>query len=1809
MLWSCSDQQPSSQETSPVDRHFSTQSTITKTDNIRIGIGNGAILGSNFDPSSIEISPAIEGEWIKLSDTELVFTQDKNLTSGQQYAITLPLVNIDNLVSNQSSIKLSVGVIEQDFELFIEEIKTDETSEAPALQITGRISTADYESNDRIESMLKAEVPVHWTHTSGTGHLFTLSKIERKADSYHLNLSFDGSLIGVSKTESKSVEIPSLKDFKILSSRISENPPYLSLSFSDPIQKNQDLTGLITLEDDNNPKFVINGNEIQMYLSGTHNGTKTVTLYPGIKNEYGYELTNTIKRSVAFDAPNPELKLSSAGNILPSTDGLFLPFESIGLKSVHVMVVKVHESTIPQYFQINQINGEEELKRVGNIVHKEQISLEGQAQFLNEWNRFTLDLSDLFKAEKGALYQVFLSMRPDDSAFPCDTPFETTPSTQPLNTEWSIYKDDGFSAWGNYSNYYYPNGYQWSQRNNPCHVSYYNNQRTVKKTLLASDIGLMAKIGSNNSLLIATTSLSSASPVQSDIQVLDYQLQALGSGQTTSEGFFEMFPERRPFIVIASVGEQKSYLKLDDGSSLSISNFDASGQRVNKDLKGFIYGERGVWRPGDDIYLSFMLDDPEQTIPTNHPVKMTLRDPRGNLKDEQVNSDGTNGIYTFQTKSQSDDLTGNWLATVTVGNNTFTKRIKIETVKPNRLKINLEFPDTKFYKSDGPLAGTMDVKWLTGLTAPNLLTQVQLTLSPIKTSFDNFPNFNFDLSNANFISDPITIVDKQLDENGRLGIMSDMPSTKGAPGALRARLEVKAYEPGGNFSIYGKSLTYLPYESFVGLRVPEGNEYGYLGRDQLHQFDLAKVSDKGQPLNGAVEIQVYKLSWRWWWDQYDDYEASYVLRNNETPLMKEKIDLSNGRGKVNIDGTKLKWGRHLMVVTDLQSGHKASSIFYMGWTEGEQSGLGASFLSVTTDKTSYEVGEKIQVKLPSSVSGKALIAIENGSKVLDKFWIDTQQPSTDFSIDATEEMTPNVYLNVTLLQPHASTENDLPIRTYGLQPIKIYNPKTILKPILSMSEELAPGKQVTIEVTEQSKQKMSYTLAVVDEGLLDITAFNTPSPWDHFYQKEALGVKTWDMYDQVMGAFGARLERLLAIGGGGDLESDKKSNEANRFDPVVQFMGPFTLDAGGSNTHSFEMPQYIGSVKTMLVASNDAGAYGMAEKVTPVIQPLMVLGTMPRVIGPGESIALPVNLFKFKDEINTAQVSITAEGVLSLTGPSSKRVSFNSATETESFQLKVHESIGAGKITILAKSGNETAEHIINIESRLPNPSQTKVMIKRIEAGESLNGKVDIFGLTGTNEATLSLSTLPPLNLEKRLKYLIRYPHGCIEQTTSSIFPQLYLSGLVELTNQKKVQIESNIKDGIKRFGKFQTHEGGFAYWSGNSDPNHWGTSYAVHFLVEAQKAGFFVPAELLKKALKFQSRLAKNWARSNQTYNDDITQAYRLYTLALAGNSALSAMNRMRNESDISSQALYRLAAAYAITGQQEVAKSLSIKAKSSNKLSRQHYWHSYGSDQRDMAMLLETHVALEAYEDAFELINELSQALSSDIWMSTQTTAYSLLAIGKFVASQDVSGSIQAKVVYDGKLSTWSTQQRIISESLNTAANEKSINIQNTGNAVIFATITSTGTPMPGNEEASEKDLKVSVRYLQENGAPMGPTDLKVGESMKIEVKTTNVSGRTVKDIALSHILPSGWEINNIRLNDVVVNESGNFDYQDIRDDRTYTYFDLRRGESRSFTTFVTSSYTGKFYLPSVQAEAMYDASKQARTAGQWITVNPRE
>jgi uncharacterized protein YfaS (alpha-2-macroglobulin family) len=1592
---------------------------------------------------------------------------------------------------------------------------------------------------------------------------------------------------------------------------------YIEFRFLDNIViESKDLKKLIQVPNYNDLRFTVENNIIRVFSNGkSWTGPVQVNIASGIKGKNDIVLSSANQHAVHFGEQQPSVSFGSNGVILPTSENLTIPIEVVNLRAVNVQITQVFDDNMGQFLQVNDLNGAQELKRVGSVVINKTIPIEQNTERQNRKIRMGIDLSDLVAQNPNGLYRVKLSYSKADISYSCNEDLPN-PSLgdQEIFTDWENTYESSY--WDNY--YDYNMGYYEYQRakKNPCSDVFYgsgnSSKYTVTRNVLVSDIGMIAKRGENNTFHIAVNDIKDTSPIKGSVKLVDYQLQEIASSELDADGLASLTFDRKPFAIVATTfdGMDQGWLKLKSNSSLSTSHFDTSGAQNNKGIKGFVYGERGVWRPGDDIYLSFLLHDSEKQLPENHPVQFQLLDPKGKVIDSRTMNDGKNGLYTLKTGTSYDSLSGNYSARFSVGGSTFNKRLKVENVIPNRLDIKMDFG--KDFITEEAIEATLASEWLHGGSAAGFTYDVAVQFRKGNTSFPKFAEYSFqNVITKLSTTEPQDLQKNRLNEEGKASVTATLIPPQESPGMLRADFTTRVYEPSGAFSIDKYSIPYAPYDAFIGLKTPKGDAArGMLLTDIKHKVNLVAVDAEGSLVDRNVSVKLYKINWRWWWEKGEDNIGDYISNNSRTPIAQGEVALKKGKGDWEFEVKYPSWGRYLLVAKDTTTGgHISTKTIYIDWpgwagrAQSENPG-GASVLSVSTEKKKYNVGEDITVNIPSGKTGRILVSLENGTKVLRQEWVSPQEGTTTYTFKATNEMAPNIYANVTLLQPHDSSENDLPIRLYGITSIEVVDPSTELNPVISTADSFEPESTVSVEISEKQNKAMTYTLAVVDEGLLQLTRYKAPNPWTEFYKKESLGVRSWDNYTDVAGAYGMALEDMISIGGDGTGERDG-GEKANRFPPMVDFQGPFTLAAGETHKKNIDIGSYIGKVRVMVVAGQD-GAFGASETSVPVKKPLMVLGTMPRILRPQEELTLPISVFALDDAIKTGSISVTVDGPLQLTSDKTQKIKFDKRDKMVAFTLKVKDRLGIGKVTINARSGKHKASQTIEIDV-LPTSSEVYSLVgsnTTFEKDASWSETFTPIGMKGTNQATMEISRIPPMEIDKHLTWLIRYPHGCIEQTTSSVFPQLYLSSLTSLSQEKIDQIQSNIDAGIDRLRSFQLGNGGFAYWPGADQANPWGTNYAGHFIMEAEKAGYFIPSAMRSNWLNYQTTQANIWNEVGERELDE--QAYRLYTLALAGAPQLGAMNRLKSKK-LNTNAHWRLALAYQLAGQKENAKSMT-KTLGTDVPAYKSLSGNFGSSLRDKAMILEAMVGINHPK-----MNEMALSVSNDIsgekYPSTQTMAYALIALAKS-ANLDSGSSFAFNWTINGKKQNATSNKPIYTTQIDIKEGENSL-ILTDAPFSLYPRIILSGIPALGEERSENNELMLQVDYFattvveSEEGpetryTPLDPSNIKQGTDFIARITVNNGTKRKMEELALSQLVPSGWEIHNEGSG---VGEG--YDYRDVKDARIDTYFDVDPSKKKVFEVKLHASYQGKFYLPLVSVEAMYDPTIFARERGMWINV----
>ena len=1802
-------------------------------------------LNQELKDNPFSFSPSLKGKTYWVSNNIIEFVPEEGaLKPGAFYEGTFRLGDFVDVGKKLEEFNFSFRVQERNFSIHTDPITVTAT-QPDQVTVTGEIRFSDVVKKEEVEKMLTAgseknkSYPVEITQTDHpTRYVFSISQITREAEDYQLEITAKGNPAGIDRTQNESILIPAKNSFRFLSAvRIDQPENGIEIIFSDPVSNTQDLKGLIDVPEVSSSIFQIKENKVFVYFEAGKLNKLTLNIHEGIRNSQDKPLGTS--HSISFSELNlkPQVEMATSAAILPDSKSLIIPFRAVNLYAVDLSVIRIFENNVLMFMQNNSLSSANELRRSGRLVYKKTLWLaKDSSKDVHRWEDYSIDLAGLIHQEPGAIYRVILSFRQEYSAYPCggsenkEMQFADNKSSDNLTkVSGETLSEDDEAVWDTPETYYYYNGsvpmdwsqYRWTERDNPCHPSYYmNSDRIAACNILASNLGMIVKRNSLNKLWIAVNNILDTKPVaKAQVTIYNFQLQPIGKGETNGEGLVEITPKGVPFIAVAEADKQKAYVRVVDGEEQSVSRFDVGGKDIQKGLKGFIYGERGVWRPGDTLHISFMLEDREKRIPDKHPVALEIYNPRGQFYTKMISTQGTNGFYTFAVPTQADDPTGLWNAYVKVGGTAFHKGLRIETIKPNRLKITLALP-TILQASSKDVYAPLTSSWLTGATASRLKAKVEMSLSKVNTQFKNYGQYLFNNPATDFTTVRADVFNGVLDAEGRAGVNIQLPVATGAPGMLNATLTTRVFEPGGDASIYSQTVPFSPFTSYVGINLnqPKGK---YIETDKDHVFDIVTVNDQGQPVNRSnLEYKIYRISWSWWWENGEESFGTYINNSSITPVASGNLQTTGGKTSFKFRINYPDWGRYLVYVKDRESGHATGGTVYIDWPDwrgrsNKTDPSGIKMLAFSLDKDSYEIGETATAIIPAAAGGRALVSLENGSTVLQQQWLEvSDQGDTKLTFKITPEMAPNVYLHISLLQPHAQTVNDLPIRMYGIAPVFVTNRQTILQPQIKMPEVLRPETDFNVTVSEKSGKPMTYTLAIVDDGLLDLTNFKTPDPWNEFYAREALGIRTWDMYDDVLGASGGRYSSLFSTGGDASLKpADAK---ANRFKPVVKFIGPFYLAKGKQQTHTLKLPMYVGSVRAMVVAGQD-GAYGNAEKTAFVRTPLMLLSTLPRVLSTQEEITVPVNVFAMENQVKNVTVSLEASGAgVQITGNRQQSLTFDQpGDQLAYFTLKTGSKTGKATIHLTASGNGQQTKETIEIEVRNPNPVVTLRNSQWIEAGQEAELSYTLAGSSSANnQVQLEVSRIPSVDISRRFDFLYNYQHHCTEQLTSKALPLLFVSQFKAVDEQEAEKIKTNVQEAIRQIYARQLPNGGFVYWPGNAVADEWITSYTGMFLTLAQEKGYAVHPNVLNKWKRFQRAAAQNWrmpqeASNWQIWQSELQQAFRLYTLALAGAPEYGAMNRMKEQPGLSIQAKWRLAAAYALTGKMKPAGELVYNAEttvipySSMNL-------IYGSSDRDEAMILETLILMKRDRDALQQAKKVSQNLAQENWFSTQSTAFALMAMGRL--AEQLSGTLDFTWSWNGKQQpAVKSAKAVYEKEIATSPKSGTVSVKNQGKGALSVDLITRTQLLNDTLPAIADNIRLDVKYTDMAGSPISVEDIRQGTDFMSAVTLSNISGTSdYSNLALTHIIPSGWEIYNERMivpeasssnsNEANTPESSadKYTYKDIRDDRVLTYFDLRRGESKTFTVRLQATYAGNFILPAIQCEAMYDAAVQART-----------
>ncbi len=1753
----------------------------------------------------ITIEPAVKAEFLWKDGHVLYIDPIEELISNTEYSIQFDIKKYFDLQdAPEEPFTFTAVVIPQLNALAFKDYVLDDNGH---WHLDVELSLNDFESLETIRK---------YTNVSSNGKElnFSIQKEVTKNPIIHIpipegttesiQVSFQGTKIGAELNADYAFSIPQIADLELLETKENFEENTITFIFNKLLNSNQNLDGFIKIKNQT-PSYKIKSNALTIFLKKSRN-EQEIVLLPGVKAKDGDKLKTKITHTIGETEIKPLLKNVGLGYIIPSSEQVVFPFEAQGLTSVRLELFKIHANNLQQFYQRNTLHNAYNLQYIGEVVYEEKMELNQLDHTFDPFSkkRYFFDLKDFISKDPNSIYEVRIGFLPTDVYNQCAQNIE-----EPQNL--SIFDSDYYGVYGYY------NDFDWNDRENPCKKAYYRSDHYIKKLVVNSDIGIIAKKASNGDLIIFANDLNTAEPIQNaKISVFNKAQRELVHTETDGTGRAFLTGMGEAFIVRAQRGATENWLKIEDKDALSMSKFKVAGRVTTNGLDGFIYAERNVWRPGDTMFVDFIIHDPEDRLPNHHPVELKVFNPQGKEVFQQINSSNVGPFYAFEIPTSSAFLTGDYIIQASLGNNTFSKSVKIETIKPNKFSIenNVEqVTDLNQKLREGKVNIPFEVKWLYGAPAKNKELKCELMLRNKALTVDGFSEYRFSDPRNLFRSPPSEMISSvKTDESGLANVSVEFPSDVKAPAMLQVTLKSTAFESSGDFSTDVSTFDYAPYAYFTGIEIPK-NQYNYkrVDRNKNATIELVSISDEKQAASGRdLKVKVYRMENYWWYNSYND---KFQLADGDVHVSANSFEVKTNRsGKASVDVTFKTYGRFYIQACDEASGHCTGDYLYVGypWNDDDMNRSvyeDAAQLNFTSTKTTYNSGETVELNVPSYFQGKALISLENGNSVVESFWTEVQRGNNVIKFTAQPTMFPTIYAHVTMLQAFTDKTTDMPIRSYGVLPITIKDEALLLNPELDVASELKPKQKVDFTVSEENGKAMYYTLAVVDEGLLNITNFKSPDPEHHFYAKPALGVRTIDVYNDVMSNYGNSINQLFSIGGDGASPLIENVQKANRFKSVVQHLGPFYCGAGAQNKHSITLPNYIGNVRFMLVAA-DKQQYGMVEKNIPVKQDLMVLTTVPRTLAPGDEVDVPLTIFTMKNQIGKIEYGLKTGGVS--TTVLDNGGSFISEVDGEDmFRLKAKIGNEEGVVTFnsAATSSRLQSDQTIEVQVENPNPIIRRGTYYYLEGQAQKEFSVVPIG-NNKSEYSIAVSSLAPVNMEEIIDGLTRYPYGCLEQRTSAAYAYLFHKSIgadfIDATTADRI-----VQDHLSALYRFKLNTG-FSLWPRGRRYDAWLTSFVGEFLMDAKEKGYGVRAQMIEQWKKDQKAIASNWAPDQARYRyakevSIFSQAYRLYTLARADAPAIGEMNRLREDVDLDYNSGLLLAAAYAEAGRKDIAEKVFNKLDGST-MHMQYYRYSYGSPVRNAALRVLLYDALEKENEVAKEMKYLNDLLSEKPYLSTHTSIFVLRAIAAIKEKSAFSKGLQVKLKVGDKEHVLSSEtgDLVLKSKFD---KETSCRIENMKQSGVFVQVMRRGKENIGTENAASRAISIQTKYYDLENKEIDVADLIQGTdfTMVTTVTRTSTGGVNLANIAVRQAIPSGWEITNDRVTNSSSQDRNEFDYQDIRDSKVHTFINLEGRNSISIRLKLKATYTGSFYHPKVLAESMYSDQVYAEEVGFPCTV----
>ncbi|AGB77173.1 large extracellular alpha-helical protein [Enterobacteriaceae bacterium strain FGI 57] len=1364
----------------------------------------------------------------------------------------------------------------------------------------------------------------------------------------------------------------------------------------------------------------------------------------------------------------------------------------------------------------------------------------------------------------------------------------------------------------------------------------YSNAATL---FTLSDIGLSAH-RYHNRLDVFTQSLENGAAQSAvDVQLLNEKGQTLAQANSDAQGHATLQTDKEAALVLARKDGQTTLLDLKL-PALDLAEFAIAGA-PGYSKQFFMFGPRDLYRPGETVILNGLLRDGDGKPLAEQPVKIDVVKPDGQVV-RSVVSKPVNGLYQLNYPLDSGAATGMWHIRANTGDNQRQEwDFHVEDFMPERLALNLSAEKT-------PLAPEDDVKfgvvgyYLYGAPANGNTLQGKLFLRPLRDAVAALPGFQFgDIAEQN-LSRSLDEASLTLDEKGR-GEVTTSSQWQEAHSPLQVILQASLLESGGRPVTRRAEQAIWPAPELPGIRPQFASKavYDYrtdttvnqpiVDEDSQAAFDIVYANAQGE--RKAVEgLQVRLIRERrdyyWNWSEDEGWKSQFDQK--DLVEGEESLNLkADETGKVSFP---VEWGAYRLEVKG-PNDTLSSVRFWAGYSWQDNSdGSGAARpdrVTMKLDKPSYKPGDTIKLHVAAPAAGKGYAMVESSEGPL--WWQEITVPAEGLDLAIPVDKSWNrhdLYLSTLVVRPGDKSRSATPKRAVGVLHLPLGDENRRLNIALDAPAKMRPNHLLTVKVKVDRKEgaapkQVNVLLSAVDSGVLNITDYTTPDPWQGFFGQKRYGADIYDIYGQVIEGQG----RLASLRFGGDGDELKRGGKppVNHVTIIAQQAQPVTLDENGEGTVTLPIGDFNGELRVMAQAWTDED-FGSSEDKVVVAAPVIAELNMPRFLAGGDTARLTLDITNLTDKTQTLNVQLAASGLIQLEGAQPAPITLKPGVRNIQFvPVSAKEGFGDGQVDITVSGLELPGETLPPVSKswklgvRPAFPAQTVNSGAALQPGESWSvpqGYLTNFS-PATVQGQLLLSGKPPLNLARYIRELKAYPYGCLEQTASGLFPSLYTNAAqlktLGITGDSDEKRRAAVDVGISRMLQMQRQDGGFALWDKEGPEEYWLTAYAMDFLVRAGEQGYSVPAEAINKGNNRLLRYLQEPGLMTLRYSDDTAasrfavQAYAAQVLARQQKAPLGALREIweRHAQAKSGLPLMQLGVALKAMGdapRSEEAIQLALKTPRADK---QRWIGDYGSALRDNALMLALMEENKLLPDAQNtLLQTLSEQAFGERWLSTQESN-SLFLAGRGLA--DLPGNWQAQTSLDA-----TPLQSDKAQSRNLDADQLgALQVTNSGTQPLWLRLDATGYPEYSPEPVSNV-LQIERQILGTDGRPKAISSLRSGDLVLVRLEIN--ASQNVPDALVVDMLPAGLELENQNLANSsasladnageaqnLINQMQQADIQhmEFRDDRFVAAVAVNENQPVTLVYLARAVMPGTYQLPQPQVESMY--VPQWRATGQ--------